>query len=133
MLFVSQIEGPLSEDDFAAGCAQVVLPGLSERQITSALWTTLGSSGFYLHGFLEGDRSGDVSAIVERAGWKAHTVVLRNLINLPSGGRTTDCEMPFNVEAIDEDETYKVCTAQKHKITDNHNVEKCPVCGSPLK
>jgi hypothetical protein len=55
MLFVSQIEGPTSEEDFAHECAEIVLPGLSDRKITAAAWTTAERNGFYLHGCVEGD------------------------------------------------------------------------------
>ena len=132
-MFVSQIYGPRSQEDFAGRCAEVVLPGLSDFQITAAPWT--GNDGnFYLHGFHEAaDPSGAVSQVAHRAGWDAQTLVLfalRNPFGLP-GGKTTDCEMPHNRHAIGRADLYKKCS-QGHLITDNHDVVNCPVCSNRL-
>ncbi|HEY7142770.1 MAG TPA: hypothetical protein VH637_00855 [Streptosporangiaceae bacterium] len=136
MLFVSLIQGPASEEDFVARCAEYVLPQLEARQITAALWTTPDRSDFYLHGFLDRERPDDVSEVVERAGWAAQTLALWNVHNPFSGpgGRIMSCAMPFNPESIDKDDAYKTCTAQKqHKILDKHDVTYCPACGGQLK
>lgn len=133
-MFISEIAGPRSEEEFAAGCADVVLPGLSDVQITAAPWTEVDGNGFYLHGFHEGNPSALVSEVAERAGWSTRTLVLqalRNPVGLP-GGRTTDCEMPYNKHAIDRSDSYKSCS-NGHKITDNHAVSRCPVCSKDLR
>jgi hypothetical protein len=133
-MFVSEIAGPRSEEEFAAGCAEIVLPGLSDAQITAAPWTEVDGNGYYLHGFYDGNPSGVVSEIAQRAGWSARTLVLQALSNpagLP-GGRTTDCEMPYNKHAIGRSDTFKSCS-NGHRITDNHDVTRCPVCSKDLK
>lgn len=132
-MFVSQIVGPDSEDEFAARCDDIVLPSLSERQITAAPWA--GNDGyFYLHGFYEGDPSEVISEVLAPGGWEARTLflsALRNPFGLP-GGTTIDCVMPNNVHAIGRHDTYRTCS-NKHRITDNHDVVNCPVCSQPLK
>jgi hypothetical protein len=133
-MFISEIVGPSSEEEFAAGCAEVMLPGLSALQITAAPWTEVDGNGFYIHGFTDGNPSSLLSDIAYRAGWSANTLVLqalRNPVSLPSG-RTTDCEMPHNKHAISRKDSYKSCS-NGHKITDNHDVTRCPVCSKDLK
>jgi hypothetical protein len=116
-MFVSHIVGPNSEDEFAARCADIVLPSLSERQITAAPWT--GNDGFfYLRGFREGDPSEVIRQVLAPGGWQARTVNLsavRNPVGLP-GGTTIDCVMPNNVHAIGRHDTYRTCS-NKHRIT----------------
>jgi hypothetical protein len=133
-MFLSEIAGPRSEEEFTAGCAHTVLPGLSAEGITAAPWTEVDGNGFYLQGFHDGDPSGLVSEIADRAGWSARTLVLQALSNpfgLP-GGKTTDCEMPYNKHAIGRTDTYKSCS-NGHRITNNHDVTRCPVCSKDLK
>jgi hypothetical protein len=140
-MFVSRIVGPTSEEDFAARCAQIVLPDLSDFQITAAPWT--GSDGnFYLHGFHDTeDPSATVAEVVHRAGWDAETLVLFALRNPFSilGGKTTDCAMPHNKHAIGRNDSYKKCRnghliADIHTHTPNQNrLVNCPVCSDPLK
>jgi len=133
-MFISEITGPGSEEEFAAGCAELVLPVLSNGQVTASPWTVDGGAGVYLHGFYEGDPSALVSQIAGVAGWSARTLVLqalRNPVGLP-GGRTTDCEMPYNKHAIGKSDGYKSC-ANGHRITDNHGVTRCPVCSKDLR
>jgi hypothetical protein len=131
-MFLSQVQGPESEDDFARGCSQILLPGLANFQVTVAPWTD--GSAFYLHGFEDENPAGLVAEVASRAGWEAQTLslrTLRNPFNLP-GGRTVDCVMPWNKHAIHPGESYKKC-GQGHRITNNHNVVNCPVCKSALK
>ena len=131
-MFLSQVQGPKSEGDFAAGCAGILLPGLADFPVTAAPWTD--GSGFYLHGFHDENPAGLVAEVASRAGWTAQTLFLRNLqnpFNLP-GGRIIDCEMPHNKHKIHAGEPYKKCPVG-HKITDNHQVPNCPVCSGVLK
>lgn len=133
-MFVSEIVGPESEDEFAAGCAESLLPRLSDVQVTTSPWAGTNGNGFFLQGFYDGDPSALVAGAAHRAGWSAQTLVLqalRNPLGLPSG-RTIDCVMPFNTHAIGKAESFKSC-GNGHKITDNHAVSRCPVCSKKLK
>jgi hypothetical protein len=131
-MFLSQVQGPESEDDFIRGCSQILMPGLANFQVTVAPWTD--GSDFYLHGFQDENPAGVVADVASQAGWKAQTLFLRtvrNPFNLP-GGSTVDCEMPYNKHAIHHGESYRKCRLG-HKITNNHNVVNCPVCSGALK
>jgi hypothetical protein len=133
-MFVSEIMGPQSEEEFAAGWAEVLLPGLSDGQVTASPWADVDGNGFFVQGFFDGDPSVLVADAAQRANWSARTLVLqalRNPIGLP-GGRTTDCVMPYNKHAISKADSFKSC-GNGHKITDNHAVSRCPVCSKDLK
>jgi hypothetical protein len=130
-MFLSQVQGPESEDDFAGGCAQILLPGLADFRVTVAPWTD--GNDFYLQGFDDENPGRLIAEVAERAGWRTQTLFLRTLrnpFNLP-GGRTVDCEMPYNKHAIDGDQPFKTCP-NGHRITDDHQVPNCPVCSDVL-
>jgi hypothetical protein len=130
-MFLSQVQGPDSEDDFTRGCAEILLPGLAELQVTVAPWTD--GHDFYLHGFYDANPAPLIAQVAERARWRVQTLVLRNLrdlINLP-GGAFIDCQMPFNTHAITGGEPYRTCPTG-HRIIDRHQVTNCPVCSRVL-
>jgi hypothetical protein len=130
-MFLSQVQGPESEDDFARGCGEILLPGLADLRVTVALWTD--GRDFYLQGFHNENPARMVAEVAARTGWTTQTLFLRTLrnpFNLP-GGRTVDCEMPHNKHAIHGGEPYRTCS-NGHKITDNHQVPNCPVCSTVL-
>jgi hypothetical protein len=131
-MFLSLVQGPESEDDFARGCAQILLPGLVDFRVTVALWTD--GNDFYLQGFDDENPERLVAELAERAGWRTQTLFLRTLRNpfiLPPGIRTVDCEMPYNKHAIHGGAPYKTCPTG-HRITDEHQVPLCPVCSGVL-
>jgi hypothetical protein len=131
-MFLSQVQGPRSEGDFARGCAEILLPGLADFPVTVSPWTD--GSDFYLYGFNDQNPAGLVTEVASRAGWTARTLFLTAVFNpfsLP-GGRIVDCEMPHNRHMIHAGESYRKCPTG-HKITDNHQVANCPVCSGVLK
>ena len=90
-MFLSEVQGPTSEAEFARGCAEILLPGLASFPLTVSPWTD--GSDFYLHGFNDQNPAGLVTEVASRAGWTARTRFLTAVFKSFQSSRRPDCQL----------------------------------------
>jgi hypothetical protein len=130
-LFLIQIHGPPSEEEFARTYFQDVQAGLAESDITAM---PLGDGLLY---FIYGFHHADPADAVRHANWpstwwQGTTQLLSSIkFGLPQSGPAILCDMPHNGHAFNRGETQKTCQ-RGHRISVIHQVPNCPVCGKTL-
>ena len=132
-MFLSDVEGPSSPEEFSHVFTESLQPSLGEQDLTAGAWTELGDPQRYvLHGWATRDPEPVLHDELGRFGWRALTRIFTALPGLPSSKQQlVVCQIPNNKHVIGGSKVLR-CTQQGHTFTD-HGLTRCVVDGSLLK
>lgn len=134
-MFLIEVGGPTSDEEFGVGFAEQIGPALAERRITTVLARD-DDLRYAIYGFHSSDPTATIGDALGSAGW--HVLSARFFKGISALGLprppTVNCQMPHNLHQLQPGQQYKTCVgADQHQIAAWHNVDNCPVCGQALE
>ncbi|MFH9663603.1 hypothetical protein ACH4NF_35590 [Streptomyces sp. NPDC017248] len=130
-LFLVQVLGPESEEEFIEGFANTIRPALAEQEIATT--AAHNAESYYIYGDNRWDPSSIIEAALYLLHWKAEKAsFLRPLQVGPPSGYTDVCDMPYNKHELEPGEKRQKC-GNGHVIAVKHSVTLCPRCGLDLR
>jgi hypothetical protein len=153
-LFISEVDGPRSAEEFTVRFSTELLGRFREQDIVAAAWIEMSADqrniiqGFayeldqryYQREVYEASKA-KVDRIIASIGWQPSTRIFLSANDLlpwaifpgptspPNPGANT-CDMPYNSHPLVPGKI-KYCK-QGHLFTDDHNITNCVECGGVL-
>ncbi|MFF2147500.1 hypothetical protein [Kitasatospora sp. NPDC058190] len=130
-IFLLEISGPESEEEFKEYFTEKILPVLHEKGVS--VHAAHNDERYFLTGYAQSEPP-DLITLVENRGWVPRGVrlFLRAIPTCLPHGAVILCNMPHNQHQMSEYDHYRECKTG-HRISDDHNVRRCPDCGRKLK
>lgn len=130
-LFIAQVLGPESEEQFIAGFSGTIRSAFIEQGISVTAAHNFDS--YYIYGEHATDPASIIDAALQKLQWKPDKVIFLRAFKVgPPGGNEEICSMPYNKHGLKQGEKHQKCDGG-HLISLKHNVARCPRCGLALR
>jgi hypothetical protein len=152
LLFMSEVEGPESADQFTDGYYSELFPALARRNVAATPWVEVDAAtpewaewrdeprrfNFLIQGWTDETLTPALADITGRLGWQTRARVFAALdppvglsLGLPDPRRQVVlCAMPHNAHHVNPRKA-KLCP-RGHYFSKDHAIANCAACGSPL-